>query len=119
MAVVAVAIFVFGLLLQRRREYVTLRAQGLAAGVVRRLITAEATTVAVAGVVAGTVVGLIMGSSFVAVLRPLFVLTPAYRVSVPSIAVPAALVGVATVAASLLAARLVAGLDPAELLRDD
>ncbi len=37
MAAIALAIFAFGLLLQRRREYVTLRAQGLPTGPIRAL----------------------------------------------------------------------------------
>lgn len=53
MAAVAMAVFVFGLLLQRRREYVTLRAQGLEAGTIRLLVAAEAAAVALTGAVAG------------------------------------------------------------------
>ncbi|MEO8424574.1 MAG: ABC transporter permease, partial [Actinomycetota bacterium] len=41
MAATATGMFVFGLLLQRRREYVTLRAQGLHSREVRRLVLAE------------------------------------------------------------------------------
>lgn len=52
MGTVAIAIFVFGLL-QRRREYVTLRAQGLQPRAIRALIAAEAGTVAVAGCISG------------------------------------------------------------------
>ena len=78
MAVVAIAIFVFGLLLARRREYVTLRAQGMEASAIRLLIGSEAATVAAAGAVSGLVVGAVMGFYFVSVLRPLFVLRPGY-----------------------------------------
>ncbi len=49
MAAVAIGIFVFGLLLQRRREYITMRAQGLAPRALRMLIALEAGTVAVGG----------------------------------------------------------------------
>lgn len=80
MGTVATAIFVFGLLLQRRREYVTFRAQGLQPRANRVLISAEAATVAVAGCVSGVAVGLVMGVYFIKVLRPLFVLSPPYHV---------------------------------------
>ena len=49
MAIVAIGIFVFGLLLQRRREYVTMRAQGLQPREIRALIVAETGTVTVTG----------------------------------------------------------------------
>jgi putative ABC transport system permease protein len=119
MAAVTIAIFVFGLLLARRREYVTLRAQGLEARGVRRLITAEAGTVAVAGAVAGVLVGAAMGYYFVRVLRPLFVLQPRYSVPIASLALPVVIVVVSTVVASLIAAWMVQRLEPTELLRDD
>ncbi len=119
MAVVTIAIFVFGLLLQRRREYITLRAQGLEPRTIRLLITAEAATVAVAGTIAGLLVGTAMGFYFVTVLRPLFVLTPGYTVPLGRLAVPVVLVFVATIASSIGASRLVNTLEPTELLRDE
>ncbi len=119
MAVVAIAVFVFGLLLQRRREYVTLRAQGLEARTVGALIVAEASTVAIAGTVAGLIVGAGMGVYFVAILRPLFVLNPAYTLPLASAATPVLLVVAATLIASIAAARIVNRLEPTELLRDE
>ncbi|MBL8778266.1 MAG: FtsX-like permease family protein [Acidimicrobiales bacterium] len=119
MAVVTIAIFVFGLLLQRRREYITLRAQGLEPSTIRRLITLEAATVAVLGATAGVVVGVIMGSYFVAVLRPLFVLTPSYTVPVDGVAIAVGLVLLATLASTAAASRMVNRLEPTELLRDE
>ena len=119
MAAVASAIFVFGLLLQRRREYITLRAQGLEPRTIRLLITAEAGTVALAGTLAGLIVGLAMGSYFVNVLRPLFVLAPIYTVPLAALATPVALVFAATIASSVMASRLVNRLEPTELLRDE
>jgi putative ABC transport system permease protein len=119
MAVVTIAIFVFGLLLARRREYVTLRAQGMEPRGVRRLITAEAGAVAVGGAVAGVLVGTAMGYYFVRVLRPLFVLTPKYALPLGNLALPVLTVALATLAASLIAAWMVQRLDPTELLRDD
>ena len=118
MATVAVGIFVFGLLLQRRREYVTLRAQGLPARSVAVVIAAEAATVAVGGAVVGLVVGGAMGAYFVAVLRPLFVLDPGY--TVPStVLLPVSLVIAATVVAVAAGAIIVGRLQPTELLRDE
>ncbi len=119
MAIVTIAIFVFGLLLQRRREYITLRAQGLEPRTIRLLITAEAGTVALGGIIAGLLVGTAMGYYFVTVLRPLFVLAPSYTVSVRDFALPVALVLAATLASSIVGSRLVNRLEPTELLRDE
>lgn len=119
MAVVTIAIFVFGLLLQRRREYITLRAQGLEPRTIRLLIAAEASTVAVGGAIAGLLVGTAMGYYFVTVLRPLFVLDPSYTLSFSALVTPVLLVFVATVLSSIAASRLVNRLEPTELLRDE
>lgn len=119
MAVVTIAIFVFGLLLQRRREYITLRAQGLEPRTIRLLVAAEASTVAVGGAIAGLLVGTAMGYYFVTVLRPLFVLDPSYTLSFSALVTPVLLVFVATVLSSIAASRLVNRLEPTELLRDE
>lgn len=119
MAVVTIAIFVFGLLLQRRREYITLRAQGLEPATIRRLVTMEAATVAVVGTVAGVLVGVAMGAYFVAVLRPLFVLTPVYAIPLDGVAATVGLVLVATFLSTTAASRMVNRLEPTELLRDE
>ena len=119
MAIVAIAIFVFGLLLQRRREYVTLRAQGLETRTIRLLITGEASTVAIGGIIAGLLVGVAMGYYFVRVLRPLFVLDPTYSLSPRDLATPIILVLVATLASAIVGSRLVNRLEPTELLRDE
>lgn len=119
MVTVTIAIFVLGLLLQRRREYVTLRALGLEPRTIRALIAAEAGVVAITGTLAGLLIGYAMGYYFVAVLRPLFVLDPTYRIS-PGAMVPLlALVAVATAISTLVASRLVNTLQPTELLRDE
>ncbi len=119
MAMVVAAIFVFGLLLQRRREYITLRAQGLEPRTIRLLIGAEAGTVAIAGATAGVLVGTGMGYYFVTVLRPLFVLAPHYSLPVQTIAIPVALVIGATIVSAIAGSRLVNRLEPTELLRDE
>ena len=60
-----------------------------------------------------------MGFYFVAVLRPLFVLSPVYSIPLRILGPPVALVFVATVFSSVLGSRLVNTLQPTELLRDD
>ncbi len=119
MTAVAIAVFVFGLLLQRRREYVTLRAQGLEPSTIRMLVAAEAATVSTLGSVAGLVVGATMGFYFVTVLRPLFVLPPAYSLPLSALATPVLLVLAATVITSTIGSRLINGMAPTELLRDE
>ncbi len=119
MSIVAIAIFVFGLLLQRRREYVTLRAQGMPPRSIRYLVVAEAATVAVGGAVCGVIVGTAMAFYFVNVLRSLFVLAPPLTFTIGPIVTLIGLVFVATVVSSLVATSLVNRLRATELLRDE
>ncbi len=119
MAAAATAMFVFGLLMQRRREYVTLRAQGLQAREVRRLVLAESGISAVVGTMIGMVVGVTIASQFILVLRPIFTLPPPLQVPIPELASLAGLVLGATVLSSAAAAVLIARLKPTELLRDE
>jgi putative ABC transport system permease protein len=119
MGTVAIAIFVFGLLLQRRREYVTLRAQGMAPRAIRALISAEAATVAVGGSICGVIVGLVMAVYFVNVLRPIFVLAPPFEVAASPIVAMVGSVLAATAVTSVAATSLVNRLRATELLRDE
>ena len=119
MAVVAIVIFVFGLLLQRRREYITLRALGVEFRGIRALVIAEAGAVAIGGAVAGILTGATMAFYFVRILRPLFVLAPSYSIPLRALLPPAGLLLIATVAASLVGSRLLARMNPTELLRDE
>ena len=119
MAATATAMFVFGLLMQRRREYVTLRAQGLHSKEIRRLVLAESGISAILGATIGGGVGIVMASQFVQVLRPIFTLAPPLRVPGPELSVLAALVLGATVLSALAAAVLISRLKPTELLRDE
>jgi ABC-type lipoprotein release transport system permease subunit len=119
MAATAITIFVFGLLLQRRREYVTLRAQGMRIGKIRSLLVTESFWVAVIGASVGTLVGTGMAYFLVTVLRPLFVLRPEVVIPPADIAVLTALVLAISVLASLAAATLIRRLPPGELLRDE
>ena len=119
MAATAITIFVFGLLLQRRREYVMLRAQGMRIGKIRSLLVTESSGVVVIGAAVGVLVGAVMAYFLVTVLRPLFVLRPEVVLPRVDIAVLAALVLAVSVVASLAATTLIRRLPPGELLRDE
>ncbi|HJV13818.1 MAG TPA: FtsX-like permease family protein [Propionibacteriaceae bacterium] len=119
MAATAITIFVFGLLLQRRREYVTLRAQGMRIGKIRSLIITESVGVVVVGAVVGALIGAAMAYFLVTVLQPLFVLRPEVVLPRSDIAVLAALVLAVSIIASLAATTLIRRLPPGELLRDE
>jgi putative ABC transport system permease protein len=118
MSAAVMAIFVFGLMLERRREYVTLRAQGMRTGELRALVLGEATVVAAGGVLAGLAVGVGMAALLVRVLRPLFVLDPSMPFPAADIALPAALACAAALASALAATAALRRLKPAELLRE-
>jgi putative ABC transport system permease protein len=118
MCAAVIAIFVFGLMLERRREYVVLRAQGMRAAELRALVLGEAAVVAAAGVVAGVAVGAGMAALLVRVLRPLFVLDPTVALPGAGIAVQAGLAGAATLATAMAATALLRRYEPAELLRE-
>jgi putative ABC transport system permease protein len=119
MAATATAMIVFGLLLQRRREYVTLRAQGLESTGIRRLVLAESGVSTLLGTAIGLLVGVAAASQFGRVLRPIFTLPPALQVAPPDLAVLTALVLGATALSSAAAAILIGRLKPTELLRDE
>src|SRR4030095_14602 len=119
MAATAITIFVFGLLLQRRREYVTLGAQGMRIGKIRSLLVTESVGVVIVGAIVGALVGAVMAYFLVPVLQPLFVLQPEVVIPRADIAVLASLVLVVSLAASLAATILIRLLPPRELLRDE
>lgn len=118
MSVAVVAIFVFGRMLQRRREYVILRAQGMQARQVRALVLAEAALVAIAGVAAGMIIGCGMAYLLKHVLRPLFIVDPGLTVPVLGIAGLAAVVMTATLVSAFTATAVLSRLRPSELLRE-
>jgi putative ABC transport system permease protein len=113
-----VAIFVFVLMLQRRREYALLRAQGMVRRELRALVLGEAGLVAVSGALTGTLIGVGVAYLFVYVLRPLFVLDPPVTLPIGQLAVLTAAPIAAAVASSLLADALLARTEPTELLRE-
>ncbi len=118
MSVACVAIFVFGLMLQRRREYVTLRAQGMSGSSVGALVLGEAGLVAVGGLLAGAVVGVAMAYVFVHILRPLFVLEPQMAIEGSGLALLLALPIVATGVSAVAAAIMLRRMRPTELFRE-
>jgi len=119
MAAAGIAIFVFGMMLQRRREYVTLRAQGMQTWEIRALVLGESFLVSLCGLVAGILVGIGMGFLLVHVLRPLFILDPGVTVSAGDLATLAGLAIGATLVSALVATDLLRRLRPTELLREE
>lgn len=119
MAATATAMFVFGLIMHRRREYVTMRAQGMQSREIRWLVLAESGISAILGIAIGLLVGLGMATQFVQVLRPIFTLAPPMQVPALELGLLAALVLAASVLSSAAAAVLIGRLKPTELLRDE
>jgi putative ABC transport system permease protein len=104
MSALGIAIFVFGVLLQRAKEHVTLRALGIRLSQLRAIVLGEAALVAVLSLIVGGLVGTAMASMFVLILGPLFVIPP-QTISLPieELALLNGLVLVATLVASGLA----------------
>ncbi len=118
MAAAAVGIFVFGLLLARRSEYVALRAQGLRSGELQSLVLGESGLMAGCGLLAGVVVGAGLAYLMVHVLRPLFVLDPHLVFPLGRIAALGGLALVAALASALGATAILRRLKPTEILRE-
>ncbi|MHB8509894.1 MAG: FtsX-like permease family protein [Candidatus Dormibacteria bacterium] len=76
MSALGIAIFVFGLLLQRRKEHVTMRALGMRMRQLQTLVLGEAGAVTGLSLVIGTAVGVGMSIMFVQILTPLFTVPP-------------------------------------------
>jgi putative ABC transport system permease protein len=119
MSAAGIAIFVFGMMLQRRREYVTQLAQGMRTREVRALVLGEAALVAACGLAAGLLVGTGMGYLLVHILRPLFILDPSVTFPAGKIATLAVLVMAATLASALGATVILRRLSPTEILREE
>ncbi len=113
-----IAIFVFGLMLQRRREYVTLRAQGMPSRNLQALVLGEAAFVGLSGLAAGVLVGLVLGALLVHVLQPLFILPPVTAIPLGGVALLGCLVVAATVASAVGALTILRRLSPSEVLRE-
>jgi putative ABC transport system permease protein len=118
MSATVIAIFVFGLMLERRREYVTMRAQGVLGDELRALVLGEAGAVALCGILAGLLVGTGTAALLVHVLRGLFILPPRLVLPALDVAVLAGLAGAATLASALVATAMLRRLRLTELLRE-
>ena len=119
MSAAAIAMFIFGQILQRRREYVGLRAQGLRMHELHALVLGEAAVVAICGLAAGLLVGSGVALLLVHVLRALFILDPAVTFPVGRIAMLAAEVLAATLVSGLAATEILRRLRPTEVLREE
>jgi putative ABC transport system permease protein len=115
-----IGIFVFGLLLQRRKEYVTMRALGIRMSQLWGLVFGEAAAVAVVSLAIGSATGAVMAFMFVKILAPLFTIQPA-SLALPAdqLATLATLVLGAMGLSVALAARSLRRLNPVELLREE
>jgi putative ABC transport system permease protein len=120
LAAAGIGIFVFGLLLQRRKEYVTLRALGMRSRQLQGLIVGEAALVAILGVIVGVLIGTLMAFLFIQILRPLFTLPPD-RLTFPprQMALLAGVVLGGMAISALAASSILRRLRPAELLREE
>lgn len=114
------AVFVFGVLLLRRREHVTLRAMGMSLGSVACVVLGEAATVAALALILGSAVGVGLAAINVQILRPLFMVPPrALETTLAAVSGPAGIVAVGAMLALLAG---LAGLSRArltEILRED
>jgi putative ABC transport system permease protein len=118
MSIASIAIFVLGLMLQRRKEYVTLRAQGLELWKLQALVLGEATLVAACGLMTGILVGTGVAVLLAHVLRPLFILDPRVVSLPPEVVWLPASVMLATLASASIATVLLRRLRPTEILRE-
>ena len=118
MGAAVIAIFVFGLLMQRRREYLTLRANGWPTSRLLALILGESLFVATGGLAVGTVVGLAMAKVFVRVLRTLFLHEPPGTIAFDRLAVIGAVIVMSAVASALAATLVLRCLTPTAILRE-
>jgi ABC-type antimicrobial peptide transport system permease subunit len=116
----AIAIFVFGLMLERRKEYVTLRALGIRLRQLQGLVIVESGLISVAGLAIGMLVGFGMAYLYVQVLRPVFTLPPE-QLSLPpeALGVLAGLVLFSMATSAILASGRLRQLKPMELLREE
>jgi putative ABC transport system permease protein len=120
MSALGIAIFVFGLLLQRHKEHVTLRALGMASHDLLTLVLGEAGIVAVAALLIGLAVGLPMAVMSVQILQPVFTVPPSgITVPVTQLALLTGLVLAAVAVASGIAASSLRRAHLVEILRED
>ena len=120
MSALGIAIFVFGLLLQRHKEHVTLRALGVRMRDLLGLVLGEAGIVAAAALVIGLVVGVPMAVMSVQILQPVFTVPPnGITLPVVQLTMLVALVLGAVAIASGVAASSLRRTHLVEILRED
>lgn len=119
MSVSIVAIFVFGLMLHRRKEYLTLGALGMRARTRFALVLAETGLVVLGGAVIGVTVGIGMGYLFVQVLRPLFIVSPIVSLPTGSVISVALMTALAAIASAIAATAALRRMRPTEVLREN
>jgi putative ABC transport system permease protein len=120
MSSLGIAIFVFGLLLQRRKEHITMRALGIRMRQLQGLIIGEAGLVAALSLVIGGLVGAAMASMSVQILKPIFTIPPsALHVPAATVGLLAGLAVAATVLASLVAGQALRRTHLIEILREE
>ena len=120
MSALGIGIFVFGLLLQRRKEHITLRALGMRMRQLQTLVLGEAGAVTVLSLLIGTAVGVAMALMFVQILTPLFTVPPqGLAIPFASLSLLATMVLAATVLASLVAGIMLRRSALVELLREE
>ena len=118
MSAVIIGVFVFGLLLYRRREYLTLRALGMPGGTLLGLVLGESVLVVCCGLLAGLPVGTGTGYLLVHIVRPLFILDPLRILPIGRITVLALLPALAALVSAIVATAALRRLRPAEVLRE-
>jgi hypothetical protein len=120
MSALGIGIFVFGQLLQRRKEHVTMRALGMPMRQLQTLVLGEAGAVTVLSLVIGSAVGIAMALMFVQILTTLFTVPP-QGLSIPlgPLSLLAVLVVAATVLSSTLAGIVLRRSSLVELLREE
>lgn len=104
-------------MLQRRREYIVMRAQGLPSRGLQALVGGEAAFVGASGLLVGLVVGLGLGLLLVDILTPLFILPPVASIPVGDIVLLTGLVMTATLVSTIAALSILRRLSPSEVLR--
>jgi putative ABC transport system permease protein len=105
-------------MLQRRREYIALRARGLHARELQALVLGEAALVGLSGLAAGLLVGTGLAYLMVHILRPLFILDPSLTFPVSEIVTLGALALAAALLSALAATAILRRLSPTEILRE-
>ena len=120
LSALGIAIFVFGILLRRRKEHITLRALGLRMRHLVTLVVGEAAIVAIASIVIGGVVGVAMALLFVQILQPLFTIPPEGVAVAPlGVSLLIGLTLVATIVASLAAGASLRRAHLVDVLREE